>query len=417
MGTRPLSAAITPGKPFAGKEIKVLSVQATQFAAHAKRAAEFTDMTGIKVEYVYVPFAALRERLTAEMVGGSNDYDLITAMDVWIPPLVDKFLSPIDKELSARKIDLARYPMPFTTAAKFPTGVYGLPNRCHIQLLWYRKDLFDKAGLQPPKTWDEMVKAGKLIQEQNPGIAGITIPYGKQDGQNLMVWYNFLWGAGGDLFDDKMKPIFNSPAGVKATQDFTDIILKDKIVPAGAASFNEADSSTAFFQGRAAMVPVWWHVYNRFKLPDSQIKLDQAGFVPLPSYPGKGATTYTNDWIYGVNKHSKNRDATIEFLDYISAPEIERSILLDPKENDVVCVHWSNLRDPQINARFSGMHKIAADALEQTKNFIPNIPEFLPVVDVLSAAMSDIVTSGGGNIKEKLDAAATQAARVMRRGG
>jgi len=307
--------------------------------------------------------------------------------------------------------------MPFTTAAKFPTGVYGLPNRCHIQLLWYRKDLFDKAGLQPPKTWDEMVKAGKLIQEQNPGIAGITIPFGKQDGQNLMVWYNFLWGAGGDLFDDKMKPIFNSAAGVKATQDFTDIILKDKIVPPGAASFNESDSSTAFFQGRAAMVPVWWHVYNRFKLPDSQIKLEQAGFVPLPSYPGKGATTYTNDWIYGVNKHSKNRDATIEFLDYISAPEIERSILLDPKENDVVCVHWSNLRDPQINARFTGMHKIAADALEQTKNFIPNIPEFLPVVDVLSAAMSDIVTSGGGNIKEKLDAAATQAARVMRRGG
>ena len=160
-----------------------------------------------------------------------------------------------------------------------------------------------------------------------------------------------------------------------------------------------------------------FNVYNRFKLPDSQIKLEQAGFVPLPSYPGKGATTYTNDWIYGVNKHSKNRDATIEFLDYISAPEIERSILLDPKENDVVCVHWSNLRDPQINARFTGMHKIAADALEQTKNFIPNIPEFLPVVDVLSAAMSDIVTSGGGNIKEKLDAAATQAARVMRRGG
>ena len=407
--------AQTPGQ-FAGQEVKVLSVQATQFAAHAKRAAAFTEKTGAKVTYVYVPFAALRERLTAEMVGGSNDFDIITAMDVWIPPLVDKYLAPLDAEIAARKIDMARYPDAFLAAAKFPTGIYGLPNRCHIQLLWYRKDLFDKAGLQPPKTWDELVVAGKAVQEANPGIAGITIPYGKADGQNLMVWYNFLWGAGGDLFDDKMKPIFNSPEGIKATQDFTDIILKHKITPAGAASFNEADSSTNFFQGKSAMVPVWWHVYNRFKLPDAAVKLDQVGFVPLPSYPGKGATTYTNDWIYGLNKNTKSRDAALAFLEFISDPAIERSILVDPAESDVVCVHWKNLRDPEVNARFTGMHGIAAKALETTKKSIPNIPEFLPIVDALSSAMSNIVTSGGGNIKEQLDLAAAQATRIMKRG-
>ena len=414
--------AASPGraqsaKPFAGQEVKVLSVQATQFAAHAKRAAAFTEQTGAKVTYVYVPFAALRERLTAEMVGGSNDFDVITAMDVWIPPLVDKYLAPLDKFIADRKIDLKRYPDAFLSAAKFPTGTYGLPNRCHIQLLWYRKDLFDKAGLQAPKTWTELVEAGRKVQDQNPGIAGITIPYGKADGQNLMVWYNFLWGAGGDLFDDKMKPIFNSPEGIKATQDFTDIILKHKIVPVGAASYNEADSTTNFFQGKSAMVPVWWHVYNRFKLPDAMVKLDQVGFVPLPSYANAGATTYTNQWIYGLNKSSKSRDAALAFLEFISAPEIERSILLDPAESDVVCVHWTNLRDAEINKRFTGMHGIAAKALETTKKSIPNIPEFLPIVDALSAAMSNIVTGGGTNIKEQLDAAASQAARILKRAG
>lgn len=414
-GSPSARAGITPGKPFAGKEVKVLAVQSTQFAAHAKKVAAFAEATGIKVTYVYVPFVALRERLTAEMVGGSDDFDLVTAMDVWIPPLVDKYLAPIDKDLAARKIDMKRYPAPFIASGVFPTGTYGLPVRCHIQLLWYRKDLFEKAGLQPPKTWDEMVEAARKVQEQNPGIAGVTIPYGKADGQNLMVWYNFLWGAGGDLFDDKMKPIFNSPAGVKATQDYTDFILKHKVTPAGAASFNESDSSTYFFQGKAGMVPVWWHVYNRLKLPDAGVKAEQVGFVPLPSYPGKGATTYTNNWIYGLNAKSKNRDAAMEFLDWISAPEIEKSILVDPNENDVVCVHWDNLRDPQINARFNGMHAIAAKALETTTKAIPNVPEFLPVVDILAAAMSNIVT-GGATIPDALNAAAAQAARVIRRG-
>jgi multiple sugar transport system substrate-binding protein len=409
-------AAITPGKPFAGKEIKVLAVQSTQFAAHSKKVAAFTEQTGIKVTYVYVPFAALRERLTAEMVGGSDDFDLMTAMDVWIPPLVDKLFSPIDKDLAARKIDLARYPSAFVASGKFPTGVYGLPVRCHIQLLWYRKDLFDKAGLKPPSTWDEMVEAGKKVQEQNPGIAGITIPYGRADGQNLMVWYNFLWGAGGDLFDASGQPIFNSPAGIKATQDFTDIILKHKITPAGAASFNEADSTTFFFQGKAAMVPVWWHVYNRLRLPDAMVKADQVGFVPLPSYPGKGATTYTNNWIYGLNVKTKNRDAVMEFMDYICGADIEKSILVDPAESDVVCVHWENLRDPQVNARFSGMHAIAAKALETTTKAIPNTASFLPVVDVLSTAMSNVVT-GTASIPDALNGAAAQAARIVRRGG
>ncbi len=416
LGVAPARAAITAGRPMAGKEVKVLSVQATQFAAHAKRAAAFTEQTGIKVTYVYVPFAALRERLTAEMVGASNDFDVITAMDAWVPPLIDKYLAPLDKEIEARKIDLARYPAPFLGAAKFPSGVYGLPNRCHIQLLWQRKDLMEKAGFKSPTTWAEMVEAGKAVQAQNPGVYGVTIPYGKADGQNLMVWYNFLWGRGGDLFDDKMKPIFNSAEGVQAAKDFTDIILKHKICPPGAASFNEADSNTVYFQGRAAMLPTWWHIYNRFRLPDAIVKLDQAAFTPLPSYPGVGATTYTNNWIYGINKHSKVRDAAMEFLDFISGPEIERSILLDPAESDVVCVHWSNLRDPQVNARFSGMHGIAAKALETTKKSIPNIPEFLPIVDVLAAAMSNIVTGGGDNVKEQLDAAASQAARIMRRG-
>ena len=47
---------------------------------------------------------------------------------------------------------------------------------------------------------------------------------------------------------------------------------------------------------------------------------------------------------------------------------------------------------------------------------IPNTPEFLPIVDALSAAMSNVVT-GGATIPEALDGAASQAARIIRRGG
>ena len=414
MNLRP-AMAITPGKPFDGQEINVLAVQSSQFAAHEKRVPEFTKATGIKVNYIYVPFVALRERLTSEMAGQSNDFDMVTAMDVWIPPLVDNYLAPIDGPVKERNIDLSDYPAAFMRSGVYPTGLYGLPIRCHVQLLWYRKDLFEKAGLQPPETWEEVGTSGKTIQDQNPDVAGITIPYSQKDGQNLMVWYNFLWGAGGDLFDADMNPIFNSDAGVKATEDFTAYILKDKITPPGAASFNEADSTTNFFQGKAAMVPVWWHVYNRLAMPDTMVKKEQVGFKTLPHYEGKESTTYTNNWIYGLNGLSKKQDAAMEFMQFICGADIERDILLDPNEHDVVCVHWQNLRDADVNKRFDGMHAIAAKALETTTNEIPNIPQFLTVVDVLSAAVSDVVT-GANTIKPALDEAQRQSVRIMKRG-
>jgi multiple sugar transport system substrate-binding protein len=407
-------AAVTPGKPFAGQTVRVLVVRASQYAAQAKRLPKFEQDTGIKVEFVDVPFASMREKLTAEMVAGSPDFDLATVMDAWIPSLVGTYFGPIGQDLKARGVDLTRYPQPFLYTSLHKDDVYGLPTRCHIQLLFYRKDIFADLGLAVPKTWDDVVAAGLKIQEKTK-LAGIAIPYGRNAGQNLMVWYNFLWGAGSDLFDDKMKPMFNNAAGLKATQDYVDLLLKHKICPSGAASFTEPDAVTSMVQGNSAMNPVWWHVYNRYAMKDATIGLDKVGFVPLPTYAGAEPTTYTNTWIYGVNKNSKVRGAALEFLTWISEPDIERSILLDPAENDVVATQWTNLRDAAVNERFHGMHRTAAVALEKTRKLVPNIPEFLPVVDVLEVAMNNIAT-GQATVADAMNGAATQVARLVRRG-
>ena len=406
-------AGLTPGKPYAGQEVKVMAVRSSQFASHAKRSKAFEEATGIKVTYVDVPFGSMREKLTAEMVATSADFDLSTIMDVWIPPMVEPYLMPLNAYLKTQKFNLDRYPPAFLSASQFKGETYGLPNRCHIQLLFYRKDVFAEVGITPPKTWAELVTAGKAIQAKRPDMAGVAIPYGKNAGQNLMVWYNFLWGNGSDLFDAQLKPIFNNAKGLQATQDYVDIILKHKITPPGGASFVEQDAAGSFVQGKSAMLPIWWHIYNRFGGKDSVITKEQVGFVPLPTYAGAEPSTYVNNWIYGVNKRSKVPKATLEFLTWISQPEIERAILVDPTENDVVAVNWSNLRDPEVNKRFGDMHNVAARALTKTKT-IPNIPEFLPAVDVMEVAMSNIVT-GQATVADAMNGAASQVARIMRR--
>jgi multiple sugar transport system substrate-binding protein len=408
---RGASAAITSGKPFAGQSLKVMTVTASQFTAQSKRLPQFTAQTGIIVTYEDVNYFALRERLTAEMVASSGDYDVVCVLDQWAPSLRD-FLEPIDSQARLRNIDLTDYPKPFLDAGIIDGKLYGFPLRAHMQLLFYRKDIFTELGLEAPKTWEEVISVSNVIQ-QKKDLPGIAMYYKKMAGQSQEVWYDFLWGAGGDLFDTTGKVAFDSPTGIKATQDYVDMMLKHHVTTPGAASFGEGDAVTSFIQGRVAMLPVWWWVVTRFGSSSSVLKSEQVGFVPLPSYPGKPATSATTTFIYAINRNSKNKDAAMEFLDWAARAELERDILLDPNEHDVVATHFSTMNDTAVNARFDGLHKLAAEVLRSQTRSVHFFPQFPQMTDILDTAISSIAI-GQESVEGAMTRAASQTTRLMR---
>ena len=407
---------VKPGKPYAGTELNLLTVVAPQFKAHEAKLSEFEALTGIKVKYQYVPFANTREKLTAELVGQSSQYDVLSAMDVWGPSLYNLF-EPLNGMLAEKNIDMeSRYPYAHLRASRDGNGqgknILGFPIRGHVQLMFYRKDIFDKLGLKAPNTWDEMVEHGKLISSKTD-LSGVAMYYGKTAGQNLMIWFNYLWGAGGDLLDAKGQPAFNSPAGIAATQAYLDVLLKHKAAPSASASFNETDAVNSVAQGKSAMVPVWWWRYASLVDPKvSTLKPEQVAFAPLPSMPGKPNTTYTNTWFYGINKNSKNKAAAMEFLTWLSNPEIERSVLLDKSMNEVVAMQTKNLIDADVNLRYKGMHVFGAQALKGAKG-TPLFAQWPQVSDVLEASISELA-SGKTQVKATLDDAAARVRKVMR---
>jgi multiple sugar transport system substrate-binding protein len=408
--------ALKPGKPYAGTEVNLLTVVAPQFKAHEARLAEFEALTGIKVKYQYVPFANTREKLTAELVGQSSQYDVLSTMDVWGPSLYNLF-EPLNGMLAEKKIDIeSRYPYAHVRASRDGNGngknILGFPIRGHVQLMFYRKDIFDKLGLKAPNTWDEMVEQGKLISSKTD-LSGVAMYYGKTAGQNLMIWFNYLWGGGGDLLDAKGQPAFNSPAGIAATQAYIDVMLKHKAAPAASASFNETDAVNSMAQGKSAMVPVWWWRYASLVDPKvSTLKPEQVAFAPLPSMPGKPNTTYTNTWFYGINKHSKKKEAAMEYLTWLSNPEIERGVLLDKSMNEVVAMQTKNLLDADVNVRYKGMHVFAAQALKGAKG-TPLFSQWPQVSDILESSISELA-SGKAKVKPTLDDAAARVRKAMR---
>lgn len=407
------------GMPYKGTKVTFLVHNAAQSHAQQKRVDEFTKLTGIEVEFLMVPYPSLREKITADAVAGTGAIDLYCFLDGWGPSMTG-FLTPLNDFIKADGIDLSeKLPPAYIKGGTYEGTTYGIPTRGHPQLLLYRKDLLKQAGVEVPKTWKELIAAGKAIKEKT-GRDGIAMYYGKGNAaQNLFLWNSFLKSGGASIFDDKMMPAFNTPAGLEATQYYVDLLLKHQVASPGSKFFKEYEASQAVAQDKAAMVIVWWWHFGVLTNPEKAqaVVAENMGFAPVPAWEGKGQATLALSMPIGINQASKKKEAAWEFLKWITNPDLEKANFLDksdPKTRTIVVVQKKNLVDPEINALSNGMHKAAAASLEVSDTF-PMMPEWPEVAASIEVAISNI--AGGADTKAEMDKAAKEVKAIMKRSG
>lgn len=414
-----LPYGLRAGKPFNGVKLNVLAVVTPQFDGLQLRATEFTEMTGIEVRWDFIPFASLQEKVAATGVAADGSYDIVNYLDSWGPPNAHWFVR-LDPLLRRDGISMDRYPAAFAKAAMFKGEVTGLPLRSHAQLFYYRADIFQELGIEPPKTWAEVVAAGKTIRARKPDIEPLALYY-HNDGnrQNLFIWLNFLWGAGAHVFDDRMRPVWAGDAGLKATEDYIALHTRDKITNPGSISFVEQDARVSFQQGKSAMLPMWWWGYSAMINPQqSVLKPEQVGFSGMPSYQGR-TVSYAISMPFSISRHSRQQEAAWEFLKWVSNPDLDKRNAVDrtvagkPIINNVVN-HITSLRDAEVNAANANIQQAAWASL-QNSDVMPQIPEWPEVGDIISTAIAR--AAAGGDTRRLMTDAATQATRVLRRAG
>jgi multiple sugar transport system substrate-binding protein len=383
------------------------------------QASKFTELTGINVVWDYVAWDAFQGTFMTEATAGAGNYDLLVWIDAWGAG-AKNYLEPLDNYIKRDGIDMSDYPEGFLQTVKIGTdNYYGFPHRGNGLILFYNKAIFDELGITPPATWDDFVTVSKKIEEKK-GIKGTALPYTISNGQNLMVWYSMLWGNGGDLFDEKWEPIFNSPEGVKATQDHIDFLLKHKIIPEGAKTWTEGEALTEMLQGRSAMSVTWSWRYESLTNPKEVVKgvLGNVGMAPVPVYPNqKSPISYATNFAISMSKDSKNKDAAWEYLKFLCDAKVEKSVVTDksnPDTSTVVTMHTSNLLDPEINKLHDNLQNVTNEVLK-TSRALPVTPMWLQVQGALEVAMNKMAS--GEPVKETLDAAAAEVRQIMDRAG
>ena len=407
------------GKPYDGTELNFLicCTAVAQFAALIERTEEFTELTGVTVNWSNTPYESFKDEILIEASSGTGSYDLVAWVDAWGPQL-EPFLLPLDDLIEADDIDTTDFPEVYLDVARLGTdALYGLPLRGHAFMLWYREDVLAEAGVEVPTTWQELAAAAQRVQESTD-YEGVSLYYNVGTGQNLFPWLSMLWGAGGDVFDADFRPVFNSEVGVEVMNAYA-AFIRDGLTAPDAVTRGEQEGWQAVAQGRAAMFPGWSWIYESLANPEfsEQEVIDNLGFVAAPGWEGGERTSYGYIWPAGIFSGSRNQEAAWEYLKFVTSEDVGLELVLDksvPELSTVVATRYSALRSPEVNETTGGLQTAMADSLEQARTE-PLVPEWNEVQSVLEVAINEI--ANGAEVQETLDTAAADVEEIMSRAG
>jgi len=297
-------------------------------------------------------------------VAGAKDSSVdIVSMDV---PFVPEFAAAgwtIAVDDIFPKDEQAKFFQGTVHGATYEGKLWAIPWFNNGPGLYYRKDLFDAKGLQPPKTYDELLNAAKTLQTAD--MAGFVMQLPQNEG-GIINWMEYLWGHGGDLVDDKLNVVVDQgTAGVDGMQKILDFVYKDKIIPEAALQFRlGADVMNLFRGGKAAMIRLWFSNAGDLYKEDSAIKQEQWAVAPLPSKdgtrPGPGCL---GDWNLGVSKFSTKQQAALEAVQILTNQENQRMRFLD---GGYLPARPAVFDDPEIQKKYP-YSKAAQASFEQLK--------------------------------------------------
>ncbi len=209
---------------------------------------------------------------------------------------------------------------------------FGVPWRTDAGFLYYRKDLLDEAGLEPPKTWDELKQTAQAVQQSAGTKFGYVFQGADYEG-GVVNGLEYIWNAGGDVLDpsDPNKVVIDNPGAVDGLS-IERSMVEDGIAPKAVSTFKEDESTAAFLNGDSVFLRNWPYVYAQAADPEaSKVKQEQIGIAPLPSVSGEESASGLGGWNLMLNAASEDpvQDASYELIKFMTAPERQRTLAIE----------------------------------------------------------------------------------------
>ncbi|MCK3778058.1 ABC transporter substrate-binding protein [Ensifer sesbaniae] len=287
-------------------------------------AADYSKMKGTKVEIVQAPYANVFEQGANAGATKSGVFDIILMDDPWIPFFAEnghlEDLTPFfkqaglegpDTDFLSKSLAICRNP--------YNTGPYVcLPYVGNAQMFFYDAAKYKEAGVDAPKTWDDVLKASQALTKEGGGRYFGYVFRGGQGNPVVADFMPIFWSYGANMFnEDRTKVTIDTPEGAAAMKTF--MALRD-VSPKGIESYNANEVGTALAAGTAASSINWPNWVATFEDPSQSKMVGKISYSPIPAGTKPGSSEIGH-WTMGIMSASKNKQEAFDFMIWATSPE------------------------------------------------------------------------------------------------
>jgi multiple sugar transport system substrate-binding protein len=284
---------------------------------------------------------------TSAFLLGESPYDIVYMDIIWTPKFAAAgWLMDLSNRISSN--ELAQFLPEDVNGGRYKGGLYRIPVRSDVGMLYYRKDLLEQGGYQPPKTFTQLMQTSQASQKQRRAKWGYLWEGRQYEGVSA-TFVEVLKGYGGFWIDPNTNVVgLDQPAAVQAVEFLRDTIQQG-VSPAGVTTYGEEEVRHLFQNGAAAFMRSWPYAWPLGNAPDSPIR-GKFGIEPMVHALGKSSGGCKGGWGLGIAKTTKHPEAAWRMIEFFSSEAAQRQLIL---ATGYVPSRRSLFNDPQIVAKYS----------------------------------------------------------------
>jgi multiple sugar transport system substrate-binding protein len=400
--------AVAQGQRFEGVSLNLAS-QNDQFAGVlVKLVPRAKEDLGLDVRVDILSYPELLTKITADFVGNTQGYDLVTMDIVWAGQFAEAQHSVDLKPLIERdraELDLGDiYPVLFHALGQYEGRQVAYPFAGYANVLAYRTDLYEAAGLQPPVTMDELVAAARKLTDKGKDQYGF-VANGQKGPAVAQDWMQYNAQLGGSMLGRDGKPDLNSAANVESLRVYKGLF--DEAAPPGAVEFDWGGREESFRQGLVANMQTWSVGAAGYSDPAQSKVVGRNGIVLAPVKQGMEPTYGVGGWGLAINAdiEQKQQDAAWAYIKWVTSPKVQKEFNLAGASS---YIRKSTLSDPELVAKYPYLPVIAESFENGNGEYRPRIPQYPEIQDILGDAVNAVL-AGGKDPKAALDEAQIKA--------
>ena len=294
------------------------------------------------VVHTQVPLASIVEKSMVQFISGETIFDIVSLNSNWMKP-TNQYLLPLDDFFKKDNIDpVERFGKGQVDVGKLNENLVCVPIRSGVFLTFYRKDLFQQEGLNPPYSLNDWLAISRKLTKRSAD--GNVERYGSalqlSDNWGIGQTFAFFFFGGGGRFTTADRSAHHPSLEGQYAKDVLNFMKQlwvENLIP-HPLDFGIANSINFFQQGKIGIAGVYSPRATVITDPEKSKVSDQMAFgmPPFEQFESAGPGMISSTWYIGVDMNSNVKQASYKFVEFITRPEIQKKLAIEANNGPAV---------------------------------------------------------------------------------